>query len=63
MCTAHLQTYSECKTHKGVDCDGIWHRDSLLPKQDYKDMRDDDKFIFPMCRYHACLVSDDDVCE
>jgi len=48
---------------EGVDCDRIWHRDCLLPKQDYKDMRDDDKSICPMCRYQACLVSDDDVCE
>ena len=48
---------------EGVDCDGLWHRDCLVPKQNYKDMKDDDKCICPMCRYEACRVSDDDVCE
>ena len=47
---------------QGVDCDGLWHRDCLVPKQDFKDMKDDDKFC-PMCRYCACLVSNEDVCE
>ena len=45
------------------DCDQLWHRDCLVPKQDFKDMTDDDKFICPMCRYQACLVSEEDLCE
>ena len=48
---------------EGEDCDGLWHRDCLVPKEDFKDMKDDDEFICPQCRYWACLVSGEDVCE
>ena len=47
---------------EGGDCDRLWHRDCLVPKQDFEEMKDDDTFICPMCRYQECLVSDEDVC-
>ena len=47
---------------EGEDCDGLWHRDCLVPKEGFKDMKDDDEFICPQCRYCACLVTEDDVC-
>lgn len=47
---------------EGGDCDQVWHRDCLVPKQDFEDMTDDDTFICPMCRYQQCLVSDEDGC-
>ena len=33
---------------EGEDCDRLWHRDCLVPKEDFKDMKDDDTFICPV---------------